>query len=121
MISNIVEIYEPEGARMYATGTHICSVASLTRYVFNLHKECDVFWQRSNYLLDEDGEWCEKKKLGQHTLAIIMTNISRKSNLSKHDTNHLGVCIARQLNMEAVEPLSGFEVGGLCQKTSHSL
>ena len=24
----------------------------------------------------------------------------------------LGVCIARQLNMEAVEPLSGFEVGG---------
>ena len=29
-----------------------------------------------------------EKKLGQHTLAIIMTNISRNANLSKHDTNH---------------------------------
>lgn len=28
-----------------------------------------------------------KKTLGKNTLAIIMTNISRKANLSKHDTN----------------------------------
>jgi hypothetical protein len=39
-------------------------------------------------LFDEDGEWCEKKTLGKNTLAIIMTNISRKAYLSKHDTNH---------------------------------
>jgi hypothetical protein len=82
------ETYEPEGARMYATGTHICSVASFTKYIFNLHKECDVLWQRPTCLFDEDGEWCEKKTLGKNTLAIIMTNISRKAYLSKHDTNH---------------------------------
>jgi hypothetical protein len=29
-----------------------------------------------------------EKTLGKNTLAIIMTNISRKANLSKHDTNH---------------------------------
>jgi hypothetical protein len=51
---------------MFATGTHICSVASFTRYVFNLHKECDVLWQRPNYLFDEDGEWCEKKTLDKN-------------------------------------------------------
>jgi hypothetical protein len=73
---------------MYATGTHICSVASFTKYIFNLHKECDVLWQRPTCLFDEDGEWCEKKTLGKKTLAIIMTNISRKAIFSKHDTNH---------------------------------
>ncbi len=81
------ETYEPEGARMNATGTHNCSVASFTKYIFNLHKECDALWQRPKYLFDEDGEWCEKKTLVKNTLAIIMTNISRKTNLSKHDTN----------------------------------
>ena len=73
---------------MFVTGTHVCSVAAFTGYVFNLHKECDILWQRPNYLFDEDEEWCEKKTLGKNTLAIIMTNISRKANLSKHDTNH---------------------------------
>jgi hypothetical protein len=30
----------------------------------------------------------EKKTLGKHTLAIMMTNISIAESLSKHDTNH---------------------------------
>jgi hypothetical protein len=41
---------------------------------------------------------------------IVLGNTIKKSTF-KSEVLILGVCIARQLNMEAVEPLSGFEVG----------
>jgi hypothetical protein len=44
--------YEPEGARLYSTGTHSCSVASSTKYIFKLYKECDALWQRPKDLFD---------------------------------------------------------------------
>ena len=38
------EDYEPEGVRMYATGTFFCPVSSFQKYVSKLNPKCNAIW-----------------------------------------------------------------------------
>ena len=83
------ENYEPEGGRMYATGTILCPVSSFQKYLSKLNPKCNALWQRPKDSFDEnDSIWYENKPLGKNALANMMSNISKSAYLSKNYTNH---------------------------------
>ncbi|CAG2251361.1 KCTD1_15 [Mytilus edulis] len=83
------EDFEPEGGRMYATGTPMCPVLSFKKYLDKLNPNQTAFWQRPRDSFDEEDEiWYENKPLGKNTLGSMMKNISESANLCKSYTNH---------------------------------
>ena len=112
---DIVEDFEPEGGRIYATGTVLCPVASFIKYLGKLNPNCDTMWQRPRDSYDvNDSCWYEKKPLGKNLLAVMMTQISESANLSEKYTNHCvkATCIT-------VLSESGFEARQIVTVSGH--
>ena len=66
-----------------------CPVASFESYISKLNQKCEALWQRPNDFVYESGTiWYNKSPVGKHLLGSMMTNISKRSQLSRHYTNH---------------------------------
>ncbi|KAK3088834.1 hypothetical protein FSP39_024307 [Pinctada imbricata] len=70
-------------------GDEKCPVLSFERYVQLLNKNCDRLWQRPrDTFSSSDESWYCNAPIGEKTLAMFMTNLSKQCMLSKAYTNH---------------------------------
>ena len=80
---------EGSGARMYATGTAMCPVASFEKYLNKLHPACPALFQHpKTSFTDQDLSWFENRPMGKNHLAEMMPQISKHGGLSQRFTNH---------------------------------
>lgn len=109
------EDYEPEGGRVYATGTHRCPVTSFKKSVEKRNQNNTALWQRPRDSIDEnDSTWSGNQPKGKNTLVCMMSNISKAAKLSNIYTNHCvrATCIT-------VLSESGFEASHILTISGH--
>ncbi|XP_062577122.1 uncharacterized protein LOC134238991 [Saccostrea cucullata] len=78
-------------ARMYAQpqSGDMCPVITFKKYLSKLHKKLEALWQRPLEAFSEENEtWYCRSPVGKNTLACLMSEISKKANLSRLYTNH---------------------------------
>jgi len=81
------EQFEPEGGRMYETGTQR-PVKSFIKYLDKINPMGEALWQRPRNPFIDSGIWFERKPLGNNTLGEFMSEISERAALSRIYTNH---------------------------------
>jgi hypothetical protein len=63
-------------------GNPNCPVASFESYISKLNPKCEAIWQRPKDFVYEGDN------VGKHLLGLMMTNIAKRGQLSRHYTNH---------------------------------
>jgi hypothetical protein len=64
-------------------------VASFESYISKLNPKCEVLWQTpKDFVYEGDTIWYNNSPVGKYLLGLMMTNIAKGGQLSRHYTNH---------------------------------
>jgi len=74
---------------IFFPGNPNCPVASFESYISKLNPKCKALWQRpKDFVYESDTIWYNNSPVGKHLLGSMMTNISKRGQLSRHYTKH---------------------------------